>query len=1406
MVVSLVGLFCLFNSSHATVSNEYIANYEITADWNTMNSILIEVDADSKIWTQVPQAKFTQLNTSFQTIFPKLPQQYTFQVTYQQCLTLSQGLTTYTTVDYQNKLSAFLTTCYKPLSDILKQINTKYTVVANAKFSPQSGPAPLVVTLDARASTDPSNDTIPSNNYFRYYRDIDGQDKSIGVWPVVNATFANAGSYLVHLTVRSSNKTTQGIFDGEKTLTVDVTPKTANIAVYANSQKMDKNLKTKISIQEAQKWVVFDGSATVPMGGRQLLTHNRTITSKDGFSFTKDGDGKPDIIRVVMPGQGEYKLVLTTKDNEGNTVSETYYLIVSDPVAIIKQVPSAWTTSTTFSFDATASYSIVSALKLYTWDIYDQDGNKMETYQGQSIKQNFKKPGAYTIKLTVQDQLGQTNVDSVQVFAESSDPIPQFTNVASNTWKDPSEFILDAWVSSDIDQTNGYDQLTYEWSFNDPSTAKLVTTENNNQKIDVQFDSVGTHTVKLVAKDQYGKQAEISKDIEVKSTLRPEIFAVPVATQWGNPVNFVVKSNQPIINYIRDFWDWDTRTVQTDKISHVYKQSGVYKVILKVSGADDMTNEVSKMVFIWEKESPVWWYVVLDKSSNILTQDETCLQNVAGNQLTYPAFQIDRYQDITIDPSVSVNTKGQQSNLQFYYQPKDGEIYKSKTLAYKFNELGCTYVDLTVEDTAISKDDKIRIRFKVVNALPVLDNVILAFPQYGNEVGVGFKESNVKDIFSDTFDPLIVKVSAVNPTDSDGFISYYKWYYTYKDDPTRYLETKITPWTIPYAFFSLPRVPGEFLFGVTMYDNDDGQQSNQDIVGNGPIVFFPPDVTRPDIPLVTLKSSQSTVNIWDEVQFDVISKIISDRPDFVQERTIQYDFDGDGTRDMTTKSDHVTYIYTKPNEFGYKPRAAVIYRWYKWVGNGGTIVVKNWLKPMLLSDSFGKLAIFRDVSIGDIVSKSVCLNLKECTAQTWYLVTTGFMFSAVYPTYDKYYISLDVTDANANIANKKWALTLTTGDTSEPIHILSIPQASTSSQWTEFFVGKNLNNSILFYVLSNYSGACYVDTDLSVDSNGDGNPEWDHDFDCNTLHLQTYEPKFQSINGRIYYTNGNNQLVSSDFKVSFLDFDSPMDAATTAIYKDLDGLISTLSSAGTWTAGTGTDANFTLLLTQLRDNLIDKTATKSNLVAVMDYQTNNTVTLNGTQKTTLDSVISRLSDKSTVAAEWGNVYLQAKADILAVLPTNLSVDVDALFATFENAVSDGTATSQQDKRKAILQSILDLIQKNAAAVGQPVKENQIDPVDIDGTVLPNICKIMNFYSLVSTLCPTADTKIVSTAVATANPSPMSRLKILLWIVGTGAGIFVLLIIIFAIRAKIRQANEDEDVVPSTPVPPATPAA
>lgn len=1396
MFVAISAVFFI-GKINATIPNDYVANYEIKADYDKILWLLVEIDAATKIGNQISQNKFSELNTSFQTIFPKFPQDYAFQVTYQQCLSISQSLITYTSNDYQTKLASFMSNCYKPFSDIVKKVNTKYTVIATAKVSPQGGPAPLTVTFDARASVDPSNDTIPSNNYFRYYRNTNGVDTAIGVGPVVNATFPSPGNYQVHLTVRSSNKVSDGIFDGEKTMAIDVLPKTANIVVYINGQKLIKDNKIKIGIQEAERGVIFDGSATLPMGGRQIISHNRSVSSKDWFTYSKDGDGKPAIMRLVLPGQWEYKLALTTTDNESNKITENFYILVSDPVAIIKQSPEKGNTSMVYSFDSNPSYSIVSSLKLFTREIFDQEGNKMDTFQGKSIKEKFKKPGVYTVKLTVEDKLWQTNTDSLSVYVESTEPIPQFTITPSNSRKNPSEFILDASVSSDLDMSNAYDHLTYERSFSNVAKTKVVNSANNNELIKVQFDAVGKHLVKLSVKDDYGKMTDIEKEIEVKSILRPEIFVAPIATPWGNPMNFVVKSNAPIINYKRDFADSDTRTLQTDKIAHSYKKSGIYKVILKVNWANGMENEVSKNVFVGEKNYPVAGFTVIDNASNIQTQSDECLSTpewaTGASDTLVPAYRLDRYQSFSVNPWLSVNTKWEKIGLQYFFQPQNGEIYKQDTFKYKFNELGCTFLDFTVEDTTISKSDKVRIYFKVINALPKLDNIVLLFPQYGNEVGVGFKENNAKDIFNDTFDPLIVKVSATNPIDPDGFISYFKWYYYYKDDPSRAIETKITPGNIPYTFFSLPRVPGEFMFGVTMYDNDEWQQSNMDIIGNGPLVFFPPDVSRPDIPLVTLKSSVASAEIGDEVTFDVVSKIISDRPDFIRERTIQYDFDGDGTWDLVTKSDRVTHVFTDPNEFWYRPRVAVLYRGYKWVWIWGAIVIKNGLKPMLLSDTFEKIAIFRDVSLGTIAYKNVCLDLKACKDTPGSIITTGDAFRFIYPDFGKYFISMQVTDQYANVADKRWVVNLSTWTTNLPdFHILSIPKASITSGMIDFFVGKNLNNSILWYIKYDDSrGNCYGDADIAFDSDADAIKDNDKDFLCNALHLQTYEPKYESVVGRIYYTRTDGTAISKDFTVSFLDFDANLDPEMTLVYKRINELINSFQNV--WT--TGDLLTFRGLMVGLRDGLIDQVDTKSTIVSIKDYYGAQDIKLSDSQKTMLDDIFTQLTDKSVSAALGGSQYDQAKAELLSILPSNLAIDVAGLFKEFESVTSDTTQTnaSQQDKRKQVLQEIIDLIKKNLAVAGQAVQENQVDPLDMDTIIMPNMCKILSFYTIVSSLCPNDNVQIVPNA-DTIKPDNAgvgsSRWKIVLIIFGILAGLFVVLVIIFAIRAKMNQQKEE----------------
>jgi hypothetical protein len=61
-------------------------------------------------------------------------------------------------------------------------------------------------------------------------------------------------------------------------------------------------------------------------------------------------------------------------------------------VAIIQQTPEKGNTSTTYNFGATASYSLTSRLKIYTWELFDSEGNKLDTLQGKTIKKQFKKP------------------------------------------------------------------------------------------------------------------------------------------------------------------------------------------------------------------------------------------------------------------------------------------------------------------------------------------------------------------------------------------------------------------------------------------------------------------------------------------------------------------------------------------------------------------------------------------------------------------------------------------------------------------------------------------------------------------------------------------------------------------------------------------------------------------------------------------------------------------------------------------------------------------------------------------------------------------------------------------------------------------------------------------------------
>ncbi len=87
------------------------------------------------------------------------------------------------------------------------------------------------------------------------------------------------------------------------------------------------------------------------------------------------------------------------------------------------------------------------------------------------------------------------------------------------------------------------------------------------------------------------------------------------------------------------------------------------------------------------------------------------------------------------------------------------------------------------------------------------------------------------DVFStEVFDPLVVQVTAQGVSDPDGVVSYYKRYYYKKENPNRLLQIKITPASVSTVSFTLDRIGGEYEFGVTMIDNDEGESRSVDIL------------------------------------------------------------------------------------------------------------------------------------------------------------------------------------------------------------------------------------------------------------------------------------------------------------------------------------------------------------------------------------------------------------------------------------------------------------------------------------------------------------------------------------------------------------------------------------------------
>lgn len=1407
------------NSINNNVPNYYYANYKFADSWDDIWETFSTIRARNDLGMDVDTRYFRKLYLDFTNSFKYLTKDYS--TLYEKCIALAWELSN--EITYKN-LQAFLwNSCYKWLNSAVSSINSKYTVKASVTSNPSSWLAPLTVTFDARGSSDPSSETIPTNNFFWYYRDENGVDNPIWEWQVLSYTFSEPGKFIVHLVVRSSN-VDEWILDWERDLTINVLPKAANIVVYANTRRMYTNSQLKIWISEWEKWVVFDGSATMPRWGRKILSHRWSITnSTNGFSYSKAWDGAPGYINVPLKWNGEFKVTLTTKDNENNTVSETFSLYMSDPVAVIKQTPELWSTSTTFNFDGSASYSITNKLNTYIWEIFDENGDKLKMEQWKKMSKIFTKPWNYLIRLTVTDVAWNTNVEVKNLYIESTIPTPQFTVTPTSKWTYPSEFTLDAKNSSDIDVLNNVDSLEYERKFSTDNYS-IISTEDNNQKIIVQFNEVGKHTIKLIVRDEYGKSATISKTIEVKSILRPEIEAIPWAITRWKTLQFNSTVNASVINYVWNYGDWtNTNSQFATNTSHIYNQRWIYTVTLTVYDMQWNSNTVTEKVFIGEVKYPIAAYRVRDNGWFYIMASDSCnIEWEWWTQIIHDAYPVDRYKSFTIDPSISVNTMWNSNGLTYVFE-KESLAWKSQAInksqyTDSFSLVGCHYVDLTIQDSNVWKQDIARIRFNVKNALPTIQNVTLSFPQYSDNTAIGFptytnSNSNATQFDCSWTNNLTVKVTAVNAIDSDGTISRIRFYYYNADNPDRILEYKEALINAPYAYFVIPRISWEYKFWVIIYDNDGWMINSEDVLGSNPSVYFPASCDSSDIPTVSLRLSSQSVQVWDNVTYSIVSRIWTIEENFEAERTFYYDFEWDWVWDKVTKKDTATYTFTEPHEEWVKPRAAVEYRWKLWIWDWATILVRNWVRPVLLYNSYKNIVLFRDLSVWTIIQRQICFEKEECenrneqwsnkfqkthivtnwidsmTGWTETVITKNDTFLQEYSEFwphqvsislkSKYWISVEtwfVVKTSQNISN---------GYIAPWVNMITIPKTTFNNSTPEVFLTKDMKNKLLIYINNENEWKCYVDTDISTDSNWDGESNNDMDIACNKMATILYQPNYESAIWRIYFTQ-DNQLVFKNFYVTFEWSILELDEEKLAIYKDISTLINWIEDISP------NNVDLKNYLDSLRKNLNSTNMSSSIVVTIQTLLNDGWISISAKQKEMLDSVLARLSNEDTIIAVWMNEYEKNKLEILATLPSSLKPEIEDMFSSFELNIS----SYDPEQKAKELQNIQEVITKKWQSMWW------LDDKDIALFIQPAFCNILSYYDIshYSSNCGTDSITETRTTASNENSTTSSDqkawlpkiLKIILILLAIGVLIVWWVIIFFSIKARMNKSEEDEE--------------
>ena len=431
--------------------------------------------------------------------------------------------------------------------------NKAPTAVASSVPSPATGKAPLQVQFSSAGSGD-SDGTIVSYDW-----DFgDGSGHSSSASP--SHTYITIGARTATLTVTDTGGATD-----QTTVGVQVNANQAPTAVAGSD----------VAAGPSPLAVAFTGSSSVDNDG--------TIATY-AWDFGDGSSSNQADPSHTYTTPGNYGAKLTVTDDNGATDSATVQIAVGRPAniaptAVAGATPSQRKVGQSFAFSSAGSGDTDGSIIAYAWDFGDG-----ATSTAANPSHSYSTPSTYTASLTVYDDRGGSDTDTVDVVVVSNVAPSAHASGTNTSGKVPLLVAFTGSTSSDSDGTIA----SYDWNFGDGSAHGTTADPSHT------YTAGGNYTATLTVTDDNG--ATDSATVSVSATVNVAPTALLNSDVTSGKLPLVVTfdssasadSDGTIVSRSLSFGDGTPDSTDVS-VAHTYSAAGTYTATLTVTDDNGAT-------------------------------------------------------------------------------------------------------------------------------------------------------------------------------------------------------------------------------------------------------------------------------------------------------------------------------------------------------------------------------------------------------------------------------------------------------------------------------------------------------------------------------------------------------------------------------------------------------------------------------------------------------------------------------------------------------------------------------------------------------------------------------------------------------------------------------------------------